>query len=198
MDERRVTARGGLVMEDDVMTLGITLFVCLIVPTDKPSAQTLIHKISAITVCTLDGCLTANTAKPAGLSRKWRWHKGLLSTPALFPVFWQWCHLPLFYRDKKTKQSKWINQVMMPKREMREIWDDNCHICPSDCQKNCHTHTWSRYAYKNTVEAGETCNKRQYSTDMDVYIAVRSFSNTPKSIIFMNNDGRTKNSWLID
>ena len=128
-------------MGDDVMTLGITLFVCLIVPTVKASARTLIHKISAITVCTLDGCLTANTAKPAGLSRKWRWHTGLLSTPVLFPVFL--AVLPsafILQRQKKTKTERVDKSGYDAEREMREIWDDDCHICPSDCQKNCHTH----------------------------------------------------------
>lgn len=92
-------------MEDDVMKLGITLFVCCTVQTDKPSGQTLIQELSAITVCTLDSCLTVNTTKPAGLSRKWQWHMGLLSASQL-SCFWQRCPLPLFHRDKKLLDDK--------------------------------------------------------------------------------------------
>ena len=69
---------GGFAMEDDVMMLGIILFVHPSVHTDKPSSQTPIHKISAITVRTLDSCLTAKTAKTAGLSRWLGWHVGLI------------------------------------------------------------------------------------------------------------------------
>lgn len=105
MDEWRGSLRGGLVMEDDVMKLGITLFVCCTVQTDKPSGQTLIQELSAITVCTLDSCLTVNTTKPAGLSRKWQWHMGLLSVSQL-SCFWQRCPLPLFHRDKKLLDDK--------------------------------------------------------------------------------------------
>lgn len=88
-------------MEDDVMMLGITPFVCLIVPTDKPSAQTLIHKISAITVCTLDRCMTTNTA---GLSRKRHWHKQGSSTRQYYPLFL--AVLPCAFISQKTKKGK--------------------------------------------------------------------------------------------
>lgn len=49
-----------------------------------------------------DSCLAANTAKPAGLSRKGQCHTGLISTSLLLSlVFWQSCQLPLFHRPKK-------------------------------------------------------------------------------------------------
>lgn len=38
------------------------------------------------------------------------------------------------------KQSMWTNKVVdvNAETEMREIWDDNCDICPADCQENGH------------------------------------------------------------
>lgn len=121
MDEWLVRARRGLVMEDDVMMLGITLFVCLIVPTDKPSTQTLIHKISAITVCTLDSCLTANAAKPAGLSRKQRWHTQGSSTRQYYPLFL--AVLPCAFISQKTKKCKTASALIRLWRWKRDEWD---------------------------------------------------------------------------
>lgn len=73
-----------LLLDDDVMMLGITLSASYSKQIN-PLTRTLIHKISAIIGCILDSCLSANTAKSAGLSRKR--HTALHSMSLLSPVF---------------------------------------------------------------------------------------------------------------
>lgn len=107
-----------------------------------------------------DSCPAANTAKPAGLSRKGQWHTGLISTSLLLSlVFWQSCQLPLFHRPKKQNKKKtywvseWVNHVgtLNVENERREsFWNDRCHICPSGRLKNGHV----RITYK--CQAPET------------------------------------------
>lgn len=63
--------------------------------------------------------------------------------------------LPSAFISQRQKKTERVDKSGYDaEREMREIWDDNYHICPSDCQKNCHIHM--KYGHKNTKDYTHT------------------------------------------